>query len=691
MIRIERDATSPYPSFLVQEGRFELGQYYAVLEPARREQRRSPVEKLWTRIVRPAREALQQAFHGKCAYCESAIGITADLVIDHFRPKSGATEVKGTASPDHYAWLTLEWLNHYASCPACNRAKRAIFPVEGERAEPMTPIEVVIETERAVLVDPCRDDPRQHLSFSSDGTVRALTDRGAATIQILNLNRAPLVRERKETYSRTVSAIEASERSGRVPTWQLLDQLLADHPPYVAVIRQTFDERELGRSAPQPDFAVPEERRSADEVILDADSFRLNARSIARVEIRNFKSLRQLDVTFAEQTGEAAPWLMLLGENAAGKSSVLQAIGLALAGAEEASRFMRPSRVLSIGANHGWVRLTFFDKEIPTELHFHRGFKSFEGTSRPSAVVLGFGALRYAEPRRSKRTEDPATRFAKLAPLLQPVARIPHPAAWLLDLDEHRFGAAALALRELLPIGDESDIVKKGSRILFTVGDHQAPLNDLSAGYQTVVGMACAIMRMLFERWENLLSASAIVLIDELDAHLHPRWKMRIVSSLRKAFPQVQFVASTHDPLVLRGIRNKEVAVLRRVPGQGTVIDQDLPPTEGMNVEDLLTSRHFGLDSLLDPEVEARLTELYYLRSLPRSNDTSERIAELRDTIGDREALGSNRREQIALLATDEFLRSVPAGEGMQVRRAVSEATVSRLQRLLDASRTEAP
>jgi len=85
--------------------------------------------------------------------------------------------------------------------------------------------------------------------------------------------------------------------------------------------------------------------------------------------------------------------------------------------------------------------------------------------------------------------------------------------------------------------------------------------------------MACAIMKMLFERWDNLTSASAIVLIDELDAHLHPRWKMRIVSSLRKAFPQVQFIASTHDPLVLRGIRNNEVAVLRRVSGEGTIVD----------------------------------------------------------------------------------------------------------------------
>jgi len=106
-----------------------------------------------------------------------------------------------------------------------------------------------------------------------------------------------------------------------------------------------------------------------------------------------------------------------------------------------------------------------------------------------------------------------------------------------------------------------------------------------------------------------------------------------------------------------------------------------------MKVEDLLTSRHFGLDSLLDPEVEARLTELYHLRSLPPTDVTASRIKELRSSIGDREALGRNRREQIALQATDESLRTAPTREGAGMRKSVSNETVSRLQALLDTTR----
>ncbi len=684
MIRIERDPESPFPLVLLRQGMLLLNEHYSDLDAPSRQQRRNPVESIWRNLTPQARQALEVTFRGKCAYCESRIGPTSALEIDHFRPKGGVTDLKGSASPDHYLWLTLEWRNHYASCPACNRAKRAIFPVDGQRAEPMMPYESVVDVEQPMLIDPCHDDPQNHLSFDQSGTVKALTERGGVTIQVLNLNRHPLVEERRRTYRLILAEITESRVIGRPVRPDLLDE----DQPYLAVVREALRAANERIEQPADKFEVPEERRSADQVLMDEDSFRLNARALSRVEIRNFKSLREIDVGFAEQTGEAAPWLMLLGENAAGKSSLLQAIGLALAGTEEASRFTRPSRVLATGAQTGFIRLTFFDKEVPTELHFRRGETCFTGNTSPSAVVLGFGALRYAEARRSRRAERATTRFAKLAPLLQPVARIQHPANWLLGLDDHRFAAAALSLRELLPIGNESDIIRRGSRILFKVGEHQSALSDLSAGYQTVVGMACAIMGMLFERWENLISASGIVLIDELDAHLHPRWKMRIVSSLRKAFPQVQFVASTHDPLVLRGIRNHEVAVLRYIPGRGTVIDQDLPPIEGMQVEDLLTSRHFGLDSLLDPETEARLTELYHLQSLPPSPDTRGRIEELRGTIGDREALGRNRREQLAIQATDEFLQTIAAPERPVGNQAVSRSTVSRLQALLDVGRT---
>src|SRR3546814_20575292 len=78
------------------------------------------------------------------------------------------------------------------------------------------------------------------------------------------------------------------------------------------------------------------------------------------------------------------------------------------------------------------------------------------------------------------------------------------------------------------------------------------------------------------EKGSSLANARALVLVDEIEAHLHPRWKLRIMKGLREALPNVTFIVTTHDPLCLRGLGANEVMVLRR-------IQQDVRP----NSEDL--------------------------------------------------------------------------------------------------------
>jgi energy-coupling factor transporter ATP-binding protein EcfA2 len=405
---------------------------------------------------------------------------------------------------------------------------------------------------------------------------------------------------------------------------------------------------------------VPRETRSADRILADdAEAFRLTARPLKRVVVRNFRALRNVSLNFGEPGSERAPWLMLLGENATGKSTVLQAIALALAGTEEASRHARPAGMLSVGTFEGFVMVWFWDQEAPVELHFRRGEQGLRGTPGASAIVLAYGALRHAE--RRTRAFDSGPRFSRIAPIMEPIARVPYPGRWLLGLDPTRFDTAARAMRSILPVGPDSVMLRSGNSVFFDVGGHRATLAQLSAGYQTIVGMCADIMRHLFERWDTLASAPGIVLIDEIDAHLHPQWTMRIVGALREAFPQVQFVASTHDPLALRGLRNGEVALLRREPDGAVVADQDLPPLEGMPVEQLLTSRVFGLASTVDPTTESLLDEYYHLRSLPPDPTRDDRMERIRGRVADLEALGRSESEQLMLQATSEFVQAATA------------------------------
>jgi hypothetical protein len=182
-------------------------------------------------------------------------------------------------------------------------------------------------------------------------------------------------------------------------------------------------------------------------------------------------------------------------------------------------------------------------------------------------------------------------------------------------------------------------------------------------------------MRLPFEHWDTLSSAIAIVLIDEIDTHLHPRWAMRIVSALREAFPQVQFVASTHDPLALRGLRNGEVALLRPNDEGEIVVDQKLPPLEGMQVDQILTSRVFGLDSTVHPETEGLLDEFYHLRSLPSDPAREARVAEIRAHVGDREALGRSETERFTPPGR-RLIRARDRGITRRSRRATWGRTV---------------
>ena len=143
------------------------------------------------------RDALEEMFARKCAYCESAYDIVQPVDIEHFRPKNA---VEGVDNHRGYWWLAMDWENLLPSCIDCNRrrdqklpmrlgetllemthqrrlvaaaGKRAIFPVEDE-AKRWTCLEDQLgddgSEEGRLLLDPTRDDPALHLGFCVDST-----------------------------------------------------------------------------------------------------------------------------------------------------------------------------------------------------------------------------------------------------------------------------------------------------------------------------------------------------------------------------------------------------------------------------------------------------------------------------------------------------------------------------------------
>ena len=90
------------------------------------------------------------------------------------------------------------------------------------------------------------------------------------------------------------------------------------------------------------------------------------------------------------------------------------------------------------------------------------------------------------------------------------------------------------------------------------------PFNSLSDGYRNMVGMVADIAHRAsrlnpHHGADAALRTEGIVLVDEMDLHLHPKWQRRVVRDLKRAFPKIQFVGSTHSPFILQSLEPGEV------------------------------------------------------------------------------------------------------------------------------------
>jgi hypothetical protein len=95
--------------------------------------------------------------------------------------------------------------------------------------------------------------------------------------------------------------------------------------------------------------------------------------------------------------------------------------------------------------------------------------------------------------------------------------------------------------------------------------------------------------------------AAPLVLVDEIDAHMHPEWQQAIVARLQESFPRVQFIVTTHSPFLALGRTSGELIRFRRHPVTGKVVAEHPPgDTKSKNVTTVLTGYLFGLESTLD-------------------------------------------------------------------------------------------
>ncbi|WP_163544365.1 AAA family ATPase [Occultella kanbiaonis] len=627
--------------------------------------------------------ALLEMTGERCAYCETPID-SDTAVVTHHRPPGNAVGEDGTVSPDHYRWLEHTWANLLPACADCVRAKGSRFPVRGVRSDAPEPW----TDEDALILDPGREDLAAHLLYQVDGTVAGTTERGRVTIEVLALNRSSLVARRARSIEpeRPARRPHTGGRPGARPggpgapvhggasgpagpgTGDPTANLTPDAFPSMA-------ERGVGHT---PAMALP--RPSYDLNLplapTQATSYYGATKWIDRVVIGNFRPIRDLDLDFSTSTSEHGPWTVLLGENGCGKSSILHAIALTLiGGAYRRELAMDAGAYLRHRARIGRVQVYLTGDPQPFELTWGTGDTDFTGPEAAPVLLLGYGATRLLP--RGPAPQRPDRAGAWVDNLFDPFRPLTDPTTWLLSLPVPVFTDVAEGLADLLALEDTAEIEADRRRKVVRIHQHAsvAELTELSDGYQSMLVLACDVLRTVLTRWDQVGLAEGIVLIDELGAHLHPRWRMRIVTALRTLMPRVQFIVSTHDPLCLRGLLDGEVTVIRRNARADVIAITDLPSVQGMRVDQLLTSEHFGLGSTDDPELDDLWAQYYQLQGLPeRGAEQEAQLAHVRarlDAIG---VLGSTERDRLLLASADEFIarRRQVGDEGTRTSAAVT-------------------
>ena len=290
--------------------------------------------------------------------------------------------------------------------------------------------------------------------------------------------------------------------------------------------------------------------------------------------------------------------------------------------------------------------------------------------------VYAYGAARHLGPSTMQSTE----KRDATATLFSPDSGLLDANEWLLRTDyfarlepegsyREQFERVKDLLIELLP--DVSDIqikISAGKKpspasaraldqlVLFETQYGGVPLRELSLGYQSMLAWLVDFAARMFERYpdsEKPLHEPAVVLIDEIDLHLHPRWQRGIIDYLTEAFPKTQFIVTAHSPLVVQAAEDANLVLLRR-EGDHVVIDNRPEMVHSWRVDQLLTSDLFGLESGRSPRVARLMDERTELLARGVSTDEErQRLAELDEELGvipaaerreDREALQEMRK-----------------------------------------------
>ncbi len=401
---------------------------------------------------------------------------------------------------------------------------------------------------------------------------------------------------------------------------------------------------------------------------------------LRQLRVKNVKLLRDVSIDFTRPDGSTRLWTVFVGENRLCKTTLLQVIAAAASGREGAVHLttnviagwpdLRRSADIHIQANFDAQRDDGALPGVTSMLDLTQGSTLLSGRAEDAQVAaLGIRSGRHdplLEARRARKKSwivlgYGTRRSLGASPDLSSLDN-PH-----LDRLRGLFGSEILGTRfiELLDPDLGKTFVKTLQRVLVEGGllpnvtdlelrgrggiksnqhltesqrfemnvkndqgaNIRVPATWLSQGYQSVIAWVADIVgQILLDHGEPMEPEDMVgcVLVDELDLHLHPTWQVRLIPALKKVFPRLQFIATTHSPMMLPGLEADEIHLLTQ-DADGSVVSTPSDRSPALMTGSELYEAFFAITKLYPNDLGAKSKRYLWLSNDPTRDSQEDR------------------------------------------------------------------
>ncbi len=381
---------------------------------------------------------------------------------------------------------------------------------------------------------------------------------------------------------------------------------------------------------------------------------------VRSLRLKNFRCFEELQLDFHKMGNQNRERTIILGANGTGKSNILKSLALVTAGSNALGELL--------GDPNDWVRFGRKECKIELEmstqkgelrniaLEIHRGDTLRDVMNRSSKsldeidnalnytdrnyFVLGYGASRQMGGSRSGRKSRSfgsfydSQRAQCISSLLDRQASLNSLEDWALDVDYRNEKEGKNIIRKVfdsfLDNIEFKGIDKRSRRLILSTQDGEVPLESLSDGYQNMaawIGDLLYRISDIFSDRKDPLLTSGVLLLDEIDLHLHPKWQRKLVDFIKKTLPNMQLVATTHSPFTAQQLTEGELYTIDRIKGKPT-LEAFTGNPQKLLLHQLIMSEAFGLDT--DESVHVTMLRENYNRLRNKKRKTAKEKSDIK-------------------------------------------------------------